>query len=401
MNNRNFLAVYWPAGLLPVGAYVMWLWPDVLSSLLVLALVTAAWVGNVFARQTRYLSELGKITNMEEEQDAIKASIIQLQLCKKNVTEEQFGILKSELNQLENLQGSAIGGLVDSFSGLKDETDSQEQLVKSLIGDISGHDSKGSAVSALTDEAVNIIRLFVDSIIAMRDSSNELVVRLNELSGQISEVEKMLGEIDGISSQTNLLALNAAIEAARAGEAGRGFAVVADEVRSLSQRSNHFSAQIREQYVLSRSSMEAASVEVGKMASRDMDMTLDSKQRVEELVNEIEESNIKMSAGLCEISTVSENINAKVAIAIQSLQFEDITRQIINHMEERLSAIHGFMSDSEEILGSAMNKCGEERIQYLDQSLSTLKMDIRDTPVSLERSQDITSSGNSEDIELF
>lgn len=83
-----------------------------------------------------------------------------------------------------------------------------------------------------------------------------LVEMTDRMTTQMRDVRGMLGEIEGIAKQTNLLALNAAIEAARAGEAGRGFAVVADEVRDLSGRTNHFSHQIRGSLATIQSTIE-------------------------------------------------------------------------------------------------------------------------------------------------
>ncbi|MCQ4267931.1 methyl-accepting chemotaxis protein [Pseudomonas stutzeri] len=104
--------------------------------------------------------------------------------------------------------------------------------------------------SRQTDESARqgaaVVQQSVSVVQSIADELAQVAQAIGALSAQSEEIGSIVGAIRGIAEQTNLLALNAAIEAARAGEQGRGFAVVADEVRNLAQRTSQATVAITE-----------------------------------------------------------------------------------------------------------------------------------------------------------
>lgn len=290
----------------------------------------------------RKLSILNQVIEEDKAQDTNASIYEQILTNADHEMSQQFIQLDEEVIRMESIQTDAIRELFESFTNLGEQSKEQISMVEELVSSMAEPDG-GSEHKGFREEATELIALFVSSIQQMSEGSLHLVDSMNSMNENINSVQGLLGEIDGISSQTNLLALNAAIEAARAGDAGRGFAVVADEVRALSGRSAQFSSQIRDNYKQILDTMNDAKMTIGKLASSDLDLTLTSQNRMEELMLELETQNKFVSGKLSGISDISAVIQGSVDQSLLGLQFEDMTKQMLGHMSSRIEVVKRFI----------------------------------------------------------
>jgi methyl-accepting chemotaxis protein len=360
-----------------IGVVLVWLFPQPW-----LAMVIIVLMGGLGLFLLQWTRRSAAETDISQSSAAAMATSIHdaIDVVTRDL-QEQFIRSSEEAAQVRSIQANAIEGLVNSFTGLEAQSREQLDLVLDLVNSLNKQIDKESGKNSMASEAAALVSVFIENIGAMSKGSMALVNALNDMGKQLNEADKLLGQIDGISTQTNLLALNAAIEAARAGEAGRGFAVVADEVRNLSQRSTTFSKQIRANYDLTLKTMERAGVIIGEMASRDINMATVSQDRIQEMMVEVGEANQHIARKLESVSAISESISGNVGVAVRSLQFEDMTRQLLESMERRIT-LANTLSDrllavfTKMALESA-DHCGHDVVEKIEELRTEVEAELK------------------------
>ncbi|MBF7074320.1 chemotaxis protein [Glaciecola sp. MH2013] len=311
---------------------------------------------------------------------------------------------ESNLSDILSTQNDAVMTLSTSFTTLQSLVEVQSNTIQTLIraeatvhsdefGNISTPEGSDELYSekmrSFADNTSLTLDKFISSTVEMSASSMELLERVTEIYNSVPQVMKALKDIDSIADQTNLLALNAAIEAARAGEHGRGFAVVADEVRSLSNRSSEFSDAIQARLKNMTQQIETLTTEVGELASYDVSYVIDAKKEINDALLSIiakAESDAKVTMGLEE---TAHQLEVSLGEAIRGLQFGDINGQNLQFTAQSLEFIRDHI---ERLSFDNIDQVAQEIHDYLE-SMKARKTSSHN-PVS-------ATSMDAGDIDLF
>ncbi|MDA0383121.1 methyl-accepting chemotaxis protein [Vibrio owensii] len=277
-------------------------------------------------------------------------------------SQDEIGQLAGGFNQFVTKIQATVSQVVESSNTLRQEMNNLNALTSTIADSTVGQQRDSEAVAAAVhemqvtsrnvsdtateaalasqtanEELSNTNVILEQTVAAIRDLAGEIESAsqvINTLDNDVSNIASVLDVIRGIAEQTNLLALNAAIEAARAGEQGRGFAVVADEVRSLASRTQKSTGEI--QAMIEKLQAGAAqAVEVMQGSKSSSEDTIQSAglatESLAEILNAIarmNEMNTHIATAAGQQSSVSDEVNSNVqGIADSSTSIVDVVSQ--------------------------------------------------------------------------
>ncbi|MCE2945448.1 MAG: methyl-accepting chemotaxis protein [bacterium] len=269
-----------------------------------------------------------------------------------------------DIGRTSDLLQEAVASLSDSFRQMHELTREQQQITLDITAGERGQREGQERITfeRFVQHSSSAMRALVENILNNSQVGMTLVSQMETVDTQIKSALAILSEVEGISKQTNLLALNAAIEAARAGEAGRGFAVVADEVRKLSGRTHHFSEQIRQEIGRVCESLGEAEKAIHSMASQDMTFALHAKREADDMTQQVAQINAELGEAMERTAMLSSGMEARVSEAITALQFQDITTQLLANCRGRVEMVEQLFSAIEREFSGAPGRAPVDEV---------------------------------------
>lgn len=256
-------------------------------------------------------------------------------------------VLRKQIVSIIQLTEQAAETIASSFQAIINKATVQAREAMELLEGTQGAAVNGAPQSLrdfikVSDERLNKM---ADEVVRVANLSVQMVQELDGVQSRAQAIDGFVLDVEKLADQTSLLALNADIEAARVGEFGKGFSVVAQEVRKLSRRSHEFSDRIREHLRGVKDGLNKTYGNMRSLSAEDKQQAFRIKDEVVKLTQSLEFKNREVAETVGRINTISKEITKDVQNVVISLQFQDITSQKLTAMLRDMEELRRTLTD--------------------------------------------------------